>query len=1190
MSGILEPEIQFFQGFYFSEPPLLFVKTRNIARLLCLLLALLCMPSLMDAQISNTRKKTVFPSDSIFLDSLRVLPGTMQISLPNGDLLSDWKLDSTGTYLLFLDSTIQDSLIIEYRVFPFAIPPSYANKDLSIMNRKGGGSIKTYVIGSSERSNSLFNDSGIQKSGNISRGIAFGNAQNLSVNSSLNLQLSGRITERYSILASVSDDNIPIQPNGNTQQLQDFDQVFIQVFDDKTKLIAGDFILRKPEGYFMNYFKRAQGAYFLTEIPKENSGKKWTIESSVSVSKGRFARNVIQGVEGNQGPYRLTGADGETFIIVLAGTESVYIDGKLLQRGQDKDYVIDYNSSEITFTPKQFITKDRRIVVEFQYSDKRYARPLIHTALTYGDAKSSTYLNIFSESDSKNQPLQQDVTDEQRRIMTFAGDDIFNAVTTGVDSIGYSSSQVLYAMVDSLGFDSVFRYSNEQAVAFYRVQFTSVGSGNGDYKEDGFTANGKKYKWISPEVIDGELVHYGSYVPLILLSTPKKKQMLVLGHKHRWGKANSVPVNLIYGEGALSNNDLNTFSSIDSENDVGYAFRGGFEIEEWHPRQYLKDKDSYLNRPVFFLHGKYEYTSIDFSQIERFREVEFDRNWNLLNQSFKSDLNWATITAGYRKPKFGNLSGGLDVLRIGTGYNGYRGNLNSNINTGKWIAIVNGSLLSTQGNTSTSFLRHKATISRSIKKVKISFIDEHELNQFYASSSDSLASTSYQFYDWQVAVGTVDSVTTGISVYYRDRMDWKPFGGVLAHAARAEQYGLLFNKKMANENRLSLNISNRKLRVVDPELFTGQPENTLIGRIEYYYRSKKGWFSGSTFYEIGSGLEQKREFIYFEVPAGQGVYVWNDYNGDGVKDLNEFEVAQFSYEANYIRTFIQTTDYVRTFTNQFSQSFQIQKGKDWKDSNVLKKWLGRFSDQVSYKIDRKTGREEDSQRFNPFLTDVADSVLISMNGSFRNILFFNKANPKFGLNYVVQQMTTKNLLSNGFESRSDFYHQIGLRWNFYGDLNLATEQSFGTKEVTSDFLAGRNYEIDYVTVEPKITWQNGVASRFSLVGEYGTKENRVGVEKAEILKYGAEASVNTPGKGIVQGGLNFYSIKYNGAENSSLSFDMLEGLNAGFNSTWTVSIQRTVANNLQLTLSYFGRKPEGVSTIHSGGMQMKAFF
>ena len=126
MSGILEPEIQFFQGFYFTGPPLLFVKIRNIAHRLCLLFALLCIPFLMDAQISNTRKKTVLPADSIFLDSLRVLPGTMKISLPNGDILTDWKLDSTGTYLLFPDSIIPDSLTLEFRVFPFVIPSSYA--------------------------------------------------------------------------------------------------------------------------------------------------------------------------------------------------------------------------------------------------------------------------------------------------------------------------------------------------------------------------------------------------------------------------------------------------------------------------------------------------------------------------------------------------------------------------------------------------------------------------------------------------------------------------------------------------------------------------------------------------------------------------------------------------------------------------------------------------------------------------------------------------------------------------------------------------------------------------------------------------------------------------------------------------------------------------------------------------------
>jgi hypothetical protein len=44
------------------------------------------------------------------------------------------------------------------------------------------------------------------------------------------------------------------------------------------------------------------------------------------------------GVEGSQGPYKLKGQNGELYVLVISGSERVYVNGLLLERGENNDY------------------------------------------------------------------------------------------------------------------------------------------------------------------------------------------------------------------------------------------------------------------------------------------------------------------------------------------------------------------------------------------------------------------------------------------------------------------------------------------------------------------------------------------------------------------------------------------------------------------------------------------------------------------------------------------------------------------------------------------------------------------------------------------------------------------------------------------------------------------------------------
>ena len=53
---------------------------------------------------------------------------------------------------------------------------------------------------------------------------------------------------------------------------------------------------------------------------------------------------------------------------------------------------------------------------------------------------------------------------------------------------------------------------------------------------------------------------------------------------------------------------------------------------------------------------------------------------------------------------------------------------------------------------------------------------------------------------------------------------------------------------------------------------------------------------------------------------------------------------------------------------------------------------------------------------------------------------------------------------------------------------------------------------------------------------------------------------------------------------------MLEGLQAGQNLTWKLIIQKNLTKYLDLNLNYQGRKSETNSAVHTGNIQLRAYF
>ncbi len=1134
-----------------------------------LLLVLICCASALYGQEITTpykNRKITTERDTIQIDSVSInkVFFKLQDKMGNDIDTSYYDVDFRKSTLVFKNGfQSPDTLTMRYLSYPDYLTKKYSIYDDSrvVANDADEGNRYTVVR---DPLNTFQPFEGLNTSGSITRGITVGNNQNAVVNSNLDLQITGKISQRVSLRASIQDSNIPLQEGGYSQRLDEFDQIFIEMFSDNWNIRAGDLFLENRESRFLNFNKKVQGLSTTISFGKPEA--RTTIYTAAALVRGQYARSTFTGQEGNQGPYKLRGSNQQSYILVISGSERVFVNGILLERGESNDYIIDYNAGEIIFTTLFPITSEMRINVEYQYSERSYTRFVSYGGINHQNDGWSIGGYVYSENDIKNQPLQQNLSEQQVEILKQAGDDnsLMTAPSAYPDS--YSENKILYRKIIVNGFE-VFEYSNNPDDELYNVTFSLVGNNQGNYVLSNTDAIGRIYEYVPP--VGGVL--QGNYDPITRLTPPTKIQIATV-----LGKYNPNEKTYIDFEAGLSNNDLNLYSPIDDGNNNGFA--GNLS-----GKQRLYTAEAW----EFDVFGNFQYVQKDFRTIERLYNIEFNRDWNLdgvvtmgANQSF---LITGTT---FRLSQKGQVKYQVEQLDFSDTFSGTRHVVDGMFTFNKLMVKNQGSWLESDSDyASSTFIRNEALSKYHFGKNWVGGSVRMESNEEKIKATDEFSALSQRFNEFGAFVGRGDSTKVYVEVGYLQRANDSLVAGALKKVNTSRSYYLKSRLVQTEKSDLTLFVNYRNLKFEDPAI---RDEPSLNSRVLYNDSYWNQLVQVTTAYETTSGTIAQQEFTYLEVEPGQGVYMWNDYNENGIQELQEFEVAPFPDQAKYVRVFLANQIFVRTHQNKFSQSLTLNPTQ-WQNAGGFKKFLSYFYNQSSFLIDRKIERDGGNFDLNPFSS--GEKNLLGITSGIRNSLFYNRGKQDHSVTYTYTKNRTKTLLTAGSQENENNSHQLQYAhllqktWLF-GLTGQVTESS-----TYSENYSTRNYEIDSYMAGPKISYIFSRNASWDVFYEYRSKENRIG--DAETLyqqRLGTSFTYASEKQFTTSGELSYYKNDFTGNQLSPAAFQMLEGLQAGENLTWRLLLQKNLTQFLDVNVSYQGRKSETSKAIHTGSVQLRAYF
>ena len=1083
-------------------------------------------------------------------------------------------------------------LEIAYRAISLPFRDSYVLREVRPVTDSSLGALP--ILARSEPALTVddFLGKGLRKSGSLLRGFTVGSNQDLGLNAGFRMQLEGSLAEDVAVVASLTDLNTPIQPEGSTQTLREVDNVFVAITTPVVGATLGDFqvvIDGKQGGEFGRLTRKLQGAQGV--VHSENigsSGSAGSLSLTGASPKGSYASNFFQGLEGNQGPYQLTGVNGERLIIVIAGSERVFVNGIAMVRGETNDYVIDYSSAEITFTPRRLITSASRITVDFEYSDERYERTFVSGTANVALSNDVVSLNMVfaQEGDNKDRPINQQLGAAERAILESSGADRLKASVPGATYVGIDSAtgkgKGQYRLTDTTvaeGLFPIYVYAPGDTDATYSVTFSTVVP---------MPADSFGYRRVSIGHFEPAGVGQGEYLPIRLLALPERKRLA--DFSGRAAITNNIQV---FGEFAVSDFDRNQFSSLDDSSRQDKAFSFGARYSEQELRL------GSLALGALELSVRERYVGRDFNSLDRFNEIEFDRNWNIENSDLGDEeireaaLSYSPVAPLSFKGSYGVLdrSGQVKSTRW-SGEAGFRHGENDAL-------TYRAEFLTTSEipqQSSSEWLRQSARGNWTIGHLQPGLRVDAEERTEKAADVDSLRRGSFRYLEIAPKLDLVDFWKMSLGAEFQLRTEDSASQGSLARASEALTQGYFWRLSEWNDLTAAVTLSVKRTTFTEQFRLRGnQDTDVMLIRFDSRYIPFERAVQLDTYYEFANEQSAPLERVFVRVQQGTGNYRYlGDLNGNALADEDEFEQTRFDGE--YVAVFVPGQTLVPTVDLKTSARLRLQPARVVKGQTPFASALRSLSSETYVRLEESgTGKDPKDVYLLKIQTFQDSATTISGDAQFLQDLFLFEGKKDLSARFRYSERSGMVQFVSGPERARQSERSLRVRSQLIAEIGNITELSNLHDQVTAS--GGSAKSRDLVS--------NLLSSDFSY---RPTREWEVGFRVSvgrTSDSYGGDDASNSSndqnlrltysffGRGQLRAELTREEVTLDDPYSDptkTIPYEFTRGKSFGTSLLWRGAVDYRINANIQLTLDYTGRREASSPVVHTLQANAQAFF